>query len=94
MAKEGEAKKKERIPQANKRDHQNAKKKFANRTFKSEVRTAIRSFEEAVTTKDNSKINSALSIVYSLMDKGVKRGIFKINKAGRTKSRLAAKAAK
>jgi small subunit ribosomal protein S20 len=93
MAKEGE-KKKSRVPQAKKRDLQNEKRRFANRVFKSQVRTAIRKFEEAVSGKDKSQINESLSAVYGLMDKGVKHGIFKINKASRTKSRLAARAAK
>lgn len=94
MAKEGEAKKQPRTPQAQKRQIQNEKKRLANRTFKSQVRTAVRRFEEAVTKKETNEIKDALSSVYGLMDKGVKLGIFKLNKAARTKSRMAAKAAK
>jgi len=93
MAKEGETKKKAKRPTAQKRDIQNEKKRLANRIFKSQVRTAIRNFEDAVAKKDEGQIKDTLSTVYGLMDKGVKRGIYKLNKASRTKSRLAAKAA-
>ncbi len=94
MAKEGAEKQKARTPQAQKRQIQNEKKRLANRTFKSQVRTAIRRFEDAVSKKEANEIKDALSGVYALMDKGVKNGIFKLNKAARTKSRMAAKAAK
>ena len=94
MAKEPETKKKAKRPTAQKRDIQNEKKRLANRVFKSQVRTAIRNFEDAVAKKDEGQIKDALSTVYGMMDKGVKKGIYKLNKASRTKSRLAAKAAK
>lgn len=93
MAKDNAPKKKVKLPTAKKRDIQNEKKRQANRIFKSQVRTAIRNFEEAVTKKDDAQIKETLSAVYGLMDKAVKRGIYKLNKASRTKSRLAAKAA-
>ena len=93
MAKETETKKKAKRPTAQKRDIQNEKKRLENRVFKSQVRTAIRNFEDAVAKKDEAQIKDTLSAVYGLMDRGVKKGIYKLNKAGRTKSRLAAKAA-
>jgi len=46
-----------------------------------------------VAKKDEAQIKDTLSAVYGMMDRGVKKGIFKQNKASRTKSRLAAKAA-
>ncbi len=93
MANEEAAKKKEKIPTAKKRDLQNDKRRFQNRVFKSQVRTAMRHFEDAVSKKDTAKAAESLNVVYGLMDKGVKNGSFKLNKASRTKSRLAAKAA-
>lgn len=93
MANEEAKKKKEKVPTAIKRDLQNVKKRFQNRVFKSQVRTAIRGFEDAISKKDANSIKENLDAVYSLMDKGVKNGNFKINKASRTKSRLAARAA-
>lgn len=83
---------KERRPTAQKRDLQNAKRRGINRTFKSSVRTAVRNFEEAVISGDQAAINERLSTVYSLMDRGVKRGIYKLNKASRTKARFTVRA--
>ena len=80
--------KKTRTPSAKKRDIQSKKRQLANSSFKAEVRTAIRSFETALTSGDKAKMQENLSTVYSLMDKGVKIGQFKQNKAARTKSRL------
>lgn len=88
--KEKKEAKKEKRPTALKRDLQNARQRQRNRVFKSSVKTAIRSFEEAVEKKDAS-VQERLNTVYSVMDRGVKRGIFKKNKADRTKSRLAAR---
>lgn len=92
MAKEGENKKVKR-PTALKRDIQSKKRRLNNKTFKSSVRTAIRKFEGALTQSDAGITKEALNDVYSLMDKGVKKGVFKINKASRTKSRLTARLA-
>lgn len=85
---------KERRPQAKKRDLQNEKSRLRNRVFKSQVRTAIRHLEDSLEKKDSAAAKAQLNEAYSLMDKGVKRGIFKLNKAKRTKSRLAARLAK
>ena len=72
-----------------KRDDQNIKRREQNKTYKSRVRTAIRSFEDKLGKGEST--NEALSEVYSLLDKCVKTGVFKINKASRTKSRLTAR---
>ena len=93
MAKEESSKKaKQKRPTALKRDLQNSKKRLANKAFKSQIRTAIRHFEGTLIEKDEKKTSEALKGIYSLMDKGVKRGLYKLNKASRTKSRLAARA--
>ncbi len=86
MAEEKKEAAKVKRPTALKRDLQNAKKCIHNKAFKSRVRTAVRSLEEAVNKKEDTK--ESLSLVYSLMDKGVKTGIYTINKANRVKSRL------
>lgn len=93
MAKEKEEKKKERRPKALKRDMQNKRLRQHNRSFRSSVRTAIRQFEELLTKGEEAAIKTSLSAVYSLMDKGVKTKVFKLNTASRTKARLAAKLA-
>lgn len=94
MAKEAEKKKETiaRRPSAKKRDLQSEKRRLRNREHKSRVRTAIRNFDESVTKGDTKSIQEKLDEVYSLMDKGVKSGVFKQNKASRTKARLAARA--
>ena len=93
MAKEETKEKKVKRPQAIKRDIQSERRRVANKTFRSSVRTAIRSFEETLGQGDASSSKEKLNEVYSLMDKGVKRGVFKLNKASRTKARLTARAA-
>lgn len=90
-----EEKKKQKVkqPSAQKRDTQHEKRRLRNKSFKSSVRTTIRAFEESVAKGDQTTIKSALSEVYSAMDKGVKKGVYTINKASRTKARLTARAA-
>lgn len=97
MAKEAADKKekaKVKRPTALKRDLQNEKARLRNRAFKSQVRTAIRHLEDSLEKNDSTAAKEQLNTAYSLMDKGVKRGVFKLNKAIRTKSRLAARVAK
>ncbi|ATZ18055.1 30S ribosomal protein S20 [Mesoplasma melaleucae] len=65
----------------------NEKSRTANKAIKSEIRTAIKKAlaakkDESTDAKD--LINHAVSLV----DKGVKKGILKPNKAAREKSRL------
>lgn len=85
---------KQKRPSALKRDLQSQRRNLRNRTFKAKVNTAVRSFHESVSKKDSSTIKVKLNDVYSMMDKGVKKGIFKMNKARRVKSRLHALSAK
>lgn len=93
MAKEVAKKTKAKRPTPLKRDLQNEKRRLRNKAFKSSVRTSVRHFDEAVTKGDAALIKEQLDLVYSIMDKGVQRGVYKLNKASRTKSRLAARAA-
>lgn len=94
MAKQEDKKadKKTKRPTAQKRDIQSKKRRMSNRIYKSRVRTAIRSFEEAVDKKDPALVTEKLNEVYSILDKCAKKGVFKLNKVSRTKSRIAAKA--
>ena len=88
MAEKQEVKKVKR-PTALKRDDQNIRRREENKAYKSRVRTAIRSFHEKL-EKGESAVD-ALNEAYSLLDKSVKTGVIKVNKASRTKSRLAAR---
>lgn len=81
-------------PSAQKRDLQNQKKRLRNRSHRSEVLTAVRTLTASLSNKEAAPVTKEkLSAIYSLMDKGVKKGVFKANKAARTKSRLAARLA-
>jgi small subunit ribosomal protein S20 len=73
-----------KTPTAIKRELQNEKGRIRNKAFRSQVSSAIRLCKEA----DSSVVQKSLSAVYSLMDKGVKKGVFKKNKANRFKSRM------
>lgn len=92
MAKEEAVKAKVKRPTPLKRDDQNEKRRLRNKSFRASVRTAIRQFEAAIPKGEQADIKKQLDNVYSLMDKGVKKGVYKLNKASRTKSRLAARA--
>ncbi|WP_031542842.1 30S ribosomal protein S20 [Mesoplasma photuris] len=65
----------------------NEKSRLANKAFKSEIKTAIK---KATIAKNESATNANELVIaaVSLIDKGVKKGILKINKAAREKSRL------
>lgn len=91
MAKEPAKVVKVKRPTPLKRDMQNEKRRLRNKAFKSSVRTTVRQFEETLSKGDAAAIKQSLDAVYSMMDKGVKRGVFKLNKASRTKARLAAR---
>lgn len=80
--------KKVKRPTALKRDAQSAERNLRNRSYKAKVSTATRALQEAVKQKNTSSIPEKLNTVFSLMDKGVKTGIFKLNKASRVKSKL------
>jgi small subunit ribosomal protein S20 len=89
--KEAEKKKNGKISSAKKRDKQGAKRRVANRGFKATVRTAIRSYEASLAGSDKAAMQKELNQVCSLVDKGVKTGRYKVNKAARTKSRLSSR---
>ncbi len=94
MAEESTKSKKPKRPTAQKREIQNKKRYLINKSFKSSIRTAIRQFDATLPAGDQSAITKSLEEVYSLVDKGVKRGLYSRNAAGRTKSRLTARAKK
>jgi small subunit ribosomal protein S20 len=90
MAKE--EKKPTKRPTALKRDLRNNTLRLINKSFKSKARTVVKSFEDVIKTKDKDRIQAALSDVYSIVDRGVKSGVYKRNKAARIKARLSHKA--
>lgn len=76
-------------PTAKKRELQNAKRRLLNRSFKSKIHTATRTYEKTVKEKDLEAAQKNLCLLYSLLDRAVKKNIFKLNKARRLKSKLA-----
>lgn len=91
MAKEEKKTVKTKRPTPLKRDLQDEKKRLNNKMFKAEVKTAVKNLESALAASEKVKVSENLSHIYSLMDKGVKTGVYKQNKANRTKSRLTVK---
>ena len=89
MAKED--KKPKKRPTAEKRLIQNKKRREENKQFVSRIRTSIRRFLEA--NQKGEGVQETLNTVYSMVDKGVKKGLMKKNKGSRIKARLTAKAA-
>jgi len=85
---------KQKRPSALKRDLQNEKRRLRNRSYRAKVSTAVRSFEKSLSEKEAPEsVKSKLDLIFSLMDKGVKVGVYKLQKASRTKSRLQARLA-
>ena len=82
-------------PSARKRDLQGEKKRVRNKSYRASVLTSVRALEASLSQKDSPEaLKSKLSAIYSMMDKGVKKGIYKPNKAARTKARLTARCVK
>ncbi len=83
-----------RRPTAAKRMLQNEKRRLINKGFKSRIRSAVRKLEEILASGENANTQASLREVYSLLDKGVQKGVIPRNTAGRTKSRLTARTQK
>jgi small subunit ribosomal protein S20 len=86
-----EKKGKTKRPTPLKRDLQNEKRRIRNKAFRAKTLTAVRAFERSLTGGDATAVSGHLSTLYSLMDKGVKTGIYKLNQAARVKARLSAR---
>ena len=83
-----EKKKKIKKPTAIKRILQSERRNDRNTQFKSRVKTALKDLKHSMDNKETKEIIlKKLNIIYSLMDKAIKKKIFKKNKANRIKSR-------
>ena len=77
-------------PSALKRALQNERRRLKNRSLDSTVHTTIRALKAAFSKNESKEqIKAKLQSAYSIVDKAVKRGLFKPQKAARMKSRLA-----
>lgn len=61
-----------------------------NQKKKTELKTALKSFQKLVEQDKLKDAKTQLKIVYKKLDKAAKTNLIKKNKAGRLKSRLAA----
>ena len=86
--------KKVKRPSRLKRLDQSVENRDRNRAYAAKTRTAMRKLETSVSNGSESNIQELLSEVYSLLDKAVKKGMLKINKASRDKARASRLAAK
>nr|WAK84839.1 ribosomal protein S20 [Amicula sp. isolate GU52X-4 cfCalB7] len=82
---------------AEKRININERNRLRNRFYKSSTRTLIKGFFKNLEIYKNSKnledkknAQELLNSIYSLIDKGTKKNVFKKNTAARKKSKLAA----
>ena len=90
--KKKETKKMKKIPTAVKRQKQDEKKRLANQAFKSQIKTSIKKFLKTTTVvKTKEQLMPLLNKVYSLLDKAVKKKLFKKNKSNRLKSNITKK---
>jgi small subunit ribosomal protein S20 len=70
--------------------------RLRNRFYKSSVRTLTKSFmkdleiyKDAKTTENKENLQKTLSLISSLIDKGIKKNVFHKNTAARKKAQLA-----
>ncbi len=66
----------------------NEKRRSANASFKSSLKTALKNVETAVQNKDKEAAVEALNFAFKKLDKSVSKGIHHKNYASRQKSRL------
>lgn len=82
---------------AEKRIKINERNRLRNRFYKSSIRTSIKAFfknlenyKVSKSPEDKEKLQKALNLVYSLIDKGTKKNVLHKNTAARKKAQLAA----
>ena len=76
------------IKQQIKRNLTNEKKRLQNASFKSSLKTAIKSVEEAVAKNDKAAALEAYKVASTKLDKALVKGILHKNNVSRHKSRL------
>lgn len=74
-----------------KRNIQNQKRRLANVSFKSSLKTAIKKVETFVANGEKEKAAEALNYAFKKIDKSVSKGIHHKNYANRQKARLSKK---
>jgi small subunit ribosomal protein S20 len=72
----------------------NEKARLRNKAVKSELRTVVRGFREALAAGDAEKAQAALKLASKKLDKAVSKGVIHKNQAANRKSAIAKAAAK
>jgi small subunit ribosomal protein S20 len=75
---------------ADKRHRQSLKRRAANRSSKTRIRTAERKLEEAIEAKDKAAAEALLKTCARVLDIAATKGVIHRNTAARKKSRLTA----
>lgn len=78
-------------PQARKRARQNENRFAINKARRSRIRTFLRKVEEAIASGDKEAATAALRAAQPELMRGVTKGVYHKNTAGRKVSRLAAR---
>lgn len=81
-----------RIKSGLKRRRQNEVRRLRNRAVRTRVRNAMRDLRAAITGGDAAKVKELLPRTVSVIDNGVRKGVFQRNTAARAKSRLTVQA--
>lgn len=81
-----------RIKSGLKRRRQNEVRRLRNRAVRSRVRTTIKALRTAITSGDAALVKELLPRTVSVIDTGVRKGVFHKNSAARFKSRLSTQA--
>jgi small subunit ribosomal protein S20 len=76
-----------------KRNTTNEKRRQRNKAVKSELKTFVRQFGEAVKAGDDERTESALRVASRKLDKAASKGVIHKNQAANRKSAMARKAA-
>ena len=84
----------ERHTSALKEARKNLKRRTTNKAVKSQIKTAIKKFETALTEKHSEKAKEFLRIVSSILDKAAKKKIIHKRNASRKISRLSMRLAR
>jgi small subunit ribosomal protein S20 len=81
-----------RIKSGLKRRRQNEVRRDRNRAARTRVRNAIKALRGAISTGDASQVKELLPKTVSVIENGVRKGVFQRNTASRYKSRLTVQA--
>ena len=81
-----------RIKSGLKRRRQNETRRRRNRAVRTRVRNAMKDLRAAISSGDAAKVKELLPQTVSVIDGGVRKGIFQKNTASRAKSRLTTQA--